>query len=195
VADSTIGRKVAAPALGQAPIACRASAWSGLATQGADGSICRHLRVGLEVSVVKVWGRGLTPYGVLVLADEYRLSGDVLGRGGRLSEKNPRRLLYLHALETYLRALLCLSGHTPEEIRKFNHDIEAMLTQCETDGLKVKRQSLRFIEAVAATGDRRLCAGSVRYRPQLSRRNLAAPATTQCQYDAVASQIVSHSVV
>lgn len=55
--------------------------------------------------------------------------------------------------ETYLRAFLCLTGHTPEEIRKFNHDIEAMLTQCEADGLKIKRQSRRFIESVAAAGD------------------------------------------
>lgn len=108
---------------------------------------------GLGASVVKVWGGGLTPYGVLLLADEYRLSGDVLGREARLSSANPRRLLYLHALETYLRAFLCLSGRAPEEIRKFNHDIEAMLTQCEADGLKIKRQSRRFIEAVAAAGD------------------------------------------
>lgn len=114
---------------------------------------CRHVRDGLGATVVKVWGGGLTPYGVLLLAEEYRLSGDVLGSEGRLSDKNPRRLLYLHALETYLRAFLCLSGHTPEEIRKFNHDIEAMLTQCEADGLKIKRQSRRFIEAVAAAGD------------------------------------------
>lgn len=108
---------------------------------------------GLGVSVGKIWGGGLTTYGVLLLADEYRLSGDVLGREPRLVTANPRRLLYLHALETYLRAFLCLSGHTPEEIRKFNHDIEAMLTQCEADGLKIKRQSRRFIEAVAAAGD------------------------------------------
>lgn len=103
--------------------------------------------------MAKVLGGGLTPYGVLLLADEYRLSGDVLGRESRLATANPRRLLYLHALETYLRAFLCLSGHAPEEIRKFNHDIEAMLTQCEADGLKLKRQSRRFIEAVAGAGD------------------------------------------
>ncbi|WP_127754362.1 hypothetical protein [Devosia sp. 1566] len=103
--------------------------------------------------MAKVSGGGLTPYGVLLLADEYRLSGDVLGREPRLATANPRRLLYLHALETYLRAFLCLSGHTPEEIRKFNHDIQAMLTQCEAVGLKIKRQSRRFIEAVAAAGD------------------------------------------
>ncbi|MBU2531875.1 MAG: hypothetical protein KKB37_03995 [Alphaproteobacteria bacterium] len=103
--------------------------------------------------MAKVWGSGLTPHGVLALADDYRLAGDVIGRENRLAEANPRRLLYLHALETYLRAFLCLKEHAPEEIRKFNHDIEAMLTQCEADGLKVKLQSRRFIEAVAAAGD------------------------------------------
>ncbi len=103
--------------------------------------------------MAKVWGRGLTPYGVLALADDYRLAGDVVGRESRLAEANPRRLLYLHALETYLRAFLCLKEHAPEEIRKFNHDIEAMLTECEAGGLEIKRQSRRFIEAVAAAGD------------------------------------------
>jgi hypothetical protein len=103
--------------------------------------------------MAKAWGRGLTPFGVLLLAEDYRLAGDVIGREGRLVEANPRRLLYLHCLETYLRAFLCLKEHSPEEIRKFNHDIEAMLTQCEADGLSIKLQSRRFIEAVAAAGD------------------------------------------
>lgn len=51
-------------------------------------------------SVVKVWGGGLTPYGMLLLADDYRLTWDVVGREARLSKANPPRLLYLHARET-----------------------------------------------------------------------------------------------
>ena len=82
-----------------------------------------------------IHGRGVTPYGALVIADDYRLAGDVLGENGRTREDMPRRLLYLHAIEGYLRAHLLLTGATPESIRDHRHDLRSMLTACSTGGL------------------------------------------------------------
>lgn len=100
-----------------------------------------------------IHGRGVTPYGALVIADDYRLAGDVLGENSRTRGSMPRRLAYLHAIEGYLRAYLLLAGTTPEAIRDHRHDLSGMLAACAADGLMVAKNTRRFIEAAAAERD------------------------------------------
>lgn len=100
-----------------------------------------------------IHGRGVTPYGALVIADDYRLAGDVLGGNARTRDSMPRRLVYLHAIEGYLRAYLLLTGATPELIRDYRHDLETMATACAASGLSVSKNTVRFIKASAADGD------------------------------------------
>lgn len=103
--------------------------------------------------MAQVHGNGVTPYGAVTIADDYRLAADALGLDHRTRSAMPRRLLYLHALEGYLRAFLLLIGHSPDAIRHQRHDLQEMLTLGEAGGLRVSKNSRRFIEAAAAEGD------------------------------------------
>jgi hypothetical protein len=44
-------------------------------------------------------------------------------------------------------------GHTAEEVRAYQHDLAGMLKQCEDDGLRISKNTRRFIEASATEGN------------------------------------------
>lgn len=100
-----------------------------------------------------VHGSGVTAYGALAIAEEYKRAAELLGADAMQSGRMPHRLLALHALERFLRAHLLHTGQTPEAIRDFRHDIEKMRVDCEAHGLRISKQSRHFITAVAAEGD------------------------------------------
>lgn len=100
-----------------------------------------------------VHGAGLTPYGMYLLAEAYQQSAEVLlsatDRHRRFSD-NPIRLLYLQALEGYLRCALRLHGTEPAEIRKYMHNIAGML---EASRLVVTKKTAEFIRVTGTDGD------------------------------------------
>lgn len=100
-----------------------------------------------------VHGAGLTSYGMYLLAEAYQQSAEVLlsatDRHRRFSD-NPIRLLYLQALEGYLRCALRLHGTEPAEIRKYMHNIAGML---EASRLVVTKKTAEFIQVTGTDGD------------------------------------------
>lgn len=97
-------------------------------------------------------GTTLTAFGIFHLAESYRLAGDAVGRDGaanRFSE-NPRRFLYLQAIENYLRAYLWQTM-SPKQLAEFRHDLSAMLDFCV--GLKPSKDAVRFVRASSLERD------------------------------------------
>ncbi len=73
-------------------------------------------------------GAGLTPFGIFLLAQSFEDAGHlVMENTIRQFSDHPQRLLFLHAIETYLRAYLCLQGAEPDEIRGYMHNVGRML--------------------------------------------------------------------
>ena len=100
-------------------------------------------------------GAYLSEYGIFALAEAYRLAGDAVGRdsaANRASE-NPRRLLYLEAIENYLRADLRHAGLSAEEVRAFAHDFSGMLSRCREAGLHAGAELIAFTEATTKAND------------------------------------------
>lgn len=100
-------------------------------------------------------GGRLSQYGAFALAEAYRLAGDAVGRDSTSAggSNNPRHLLYLIALENYLRADLLFGGLTPAEVRSFQHDLAGMLHRCAERGLQVDDAVSQFIEAATRDND------------------------------------------
>jgi hypothetical protein len=103
-----------------------------------------------EPSRRTVPGADLTADGIFLLAESYRQAAEIV----RNSEKRlrfsdgPIRLLYLQALEGYLRAFLRHVGKSPEDIRSYQHDFAKMLAECRVGGLRVSHISPGFIQSL-----------------------------------------------
>ncbi|MBB6411903.1 hypothetical protein [Mesorhizobium sangaii] len=104
----------------------------------------------------KVYGAGVSPYGIYLLAESYHVSADFLKSASdwhfRFSD-HPLRLLYFQALGNYLRSFLRLGGRNPEEIRRYSHNFVAMLNDSTALGLSVGKDVEDFIRSSTKRGD------------------------------------------
>lgn len=72
-----------------------------------------------------------SPPQVHELAEDYRKAATLLlrlGRPGKPLTRAPFRLSAIHAIELYLTALLLHRGHSPNQIRKMQHDLSARVS-------------------------------------------------------------------
>lgn len=105
----------------------------------------------------KVYGAGMTPFGVFLFAQTYRAYADalvlVLAEIRPRSSDHPRRFLYFQALENYLRSFLLLKRRTPAQIRTHQHRFADMLDECKDLGLKVPNKTAQLIRSRTVTND------------------------------------------
>lgn len=99
-------------------------------------------------------GAGLTPFGIFLLAQSFEEAGHlVLVHAARQFSDHPQRLLFLHAIETYLRAYLRLHGTQPEQLRAYMHDVGKMLTDAQSRGLSLDQAAVEYLRASSEAGD------------------------------------------
>jgi hypothetical protein len=77
-----------------------------------------------------------TSLGLFNTAEAYRLSAIALPDVKHGHAEKPRRLLYCHALELYLKAML-RQKHSTATVRKFGHRVKLLVREAETLGLVV----------------------------------------------------------
>lgn len=112
-------------------------------------------------------GAGLTPFGIFLLAQSFEDAGHVVVENAtRQFSDHPQRLLFLHAIETYLRAYLRLHGADADELRSYMHDVGRMLADVQTRGLSLDDTTTEYIMASGEAGD------YVRVRYDYDLRNL-----------------------
>ncbi|MDX8455193.1 hypothetical protein RFM98_20790 [Mesorhizobium sp. VK9D] len=83
-------------------------------------------------------GELASPHQIHELAEEYRKAANLLlqqCRPGKPLTRAPFRLSAIHAIELYLTALLLHRGHSPNQIRKLQHDLSARTEQAMEIGL------------------------------------------------------------
>ncbi len=99
-------------------------------------------------------GAGLTPFGIFTLAQSFEDAGHlVVENATRQFSDHPQRLLFLHAIETYLRAYLRLHGAEPDELRGYMHDVGRMLATAMTKGLLLDQKATDYVMALSEAGD------------------------------------------
>ncbi|MCW5710548.1 hypothetical protein [Shinella sp.] len=99
-------------------------------------------------------GAGLTPFGIFTLAQSFEDAGHlVVENATRQFSDHPQRLLFLHAIETYLRAYLRLHGAEPDELRGYMHDVGRMLATAKTKGLLLEQKAADYVMASGEAGD------------------------------------------
>ena len=95
--------------------------------------------------------------GLFNTAEAYRLSAMALPDIKHGHAEKPRRFLYCHAIELYLKALL-RQKHSIATVRKFGHKIRLLIREAETLGLvvgEIDRFVLAFIDDTDAMIDSR----------------------------------------
>lgn len=99
-------------------------------------------------------GAGLTPFGIFLLAQSFEDAGHVvMENANRQFSDHPQRLLFLHAIETYLRAYLRLNGTEPDELRGYMHHVGRMLVDAQSRGLSLDDTTAEYIVASGEAGD------------------------------------------
>ncbi|WP_156334228.1 MULTISPECIES: hypothetical protein [unclassified Shinella] len=99
-------------------------------------------------------GAGLTPFGIFLLAQSFENAGHVVVENAtRQFSDHPQRLLFLHAIETYLRAYLRLHGADADELRSYMHDVGRMLVDAQSRGLSLDDTTAEYIVASGKAGD------------------------------------------
>lgn len=99
-------------------------------------------------------GAGLTPFGIFLLAQSFEDAGHVVVENAtRQFSDHPQRLLFLHAIETYLRAYLRLHGAEADELRRYMHDVGRMLADAQSGGLSLDSTTVKYILASGEAGD------------------------------------------
>lgn len=99
-------------------------------------------------------GAGLTPFGIFLLAQSFEDAGHVVVENAtRQLSDHPQRLLFLHAIEAYLRAFLRLHGAEPGELRSYMHDVGRMLADAQSRGLSLDDTTAAYIMASSEAGD------------------------------------------
>jgi hypothetical protein len=120
-------------------------------------------------TTIKPHGAGLTPFGIFLLAQSFEDAGHlVVENATRQFSDHPQRLLFLHAIETYLRAYLRLQGAAADELRSYMHDVGKMLATARTKGLLLEQKAADYVLASSEAGD------YVRVRYDYDLRGLAA---------------------
>jgi hypothetical protein len=61
--------------------------------------------------------------------------------------------LFLHAIETYLRAHLRLHDAEPDELREYMHDLGRMLATARIKGLALDQEAADYVMASSEGGD------------------------------------------
>lgn len=103
---------------------------------------------------VSLPGAGLTPYGIFIHGQSFEEAADiVMVHYKNPSSDHPARLLYLHAIETFLRAYLRLQGFEPGEIRAYQHDLARMVDDAVARGLKLDKKSSAYIRGAGSERD------------------------------------------
>jgi hypothetical protein len=102
-----------------------------------------------------VYGVGVTPSGMYVMAQNYRATADALENVVVLPHltDHPRRFLYYQALEHFLRAFLRLNSQDLEKIQDFRHNWGEMLDCCKSYGLRLSVKAEEFIRSSALNND------------------------------------------
>lgn len=99
-------------------------------------------------------GAGMTPFGIFLLGQSFEDAGLAVGQHAqRQFSDHPERLLYLHAIETYLRAHLRLHGASPEELRAYMHNTRKMLDDAIAKGLRLNPRIVAYLAAASDEGD------------------------------------------
>lgn len=99
-------------------------------------------------------GAGLTPFGIFLLAQSFEDAGHlVLEHATQQFSDHPQRLLFLHAIESYLRAYLRLHGAEPDELRRYMHDVGKMLADAHDRGLSLDQATVDYLMASSEAGD------------------------------------------
>ncbi len=99
-------------------------------------------------------GAGLTPYGIYLLGRSFEDAGNaVMLHQKRPFSDHPARLLFLHAIETFLRAYLRLHGVEPAELRAYMHDTQKMLIAATAKGLVLDPRTVKYVAATSDEGD------------------------------------------
>jgi HEPN domain-containing protein len=89
--------------------------------------------------------------GLFNTAEVYRLSGERLPEIKHGHAEMPRRFLYCHALELYLKALL-RQKHSMATVRnKFGHQIKLLMREAETLGLIVNENDRTVLTLINHT--------------------------------------------
>lgn len=104
----------------------------------------------------RVFGDGLTPHGIFILAESYQEAGELVWAGVRPRSRltlAPMRLLYLHALEGFMRAFLRIHGKKSADLRSYMHDFTRLLDDCTARGLHISAESAAFINKVATASE------------------------------------------
>lgn len=99
-------------------------------------------------------GAGMSPYGILLLGQSFEDAGLAVGQHAQKQfSDHPERLLYLHAIETYLRAHLRLHGASPEELRAYMHNTRKMLDDAIAKGFRLNPRTVTYVAATSGEGD------------------------------------------
>ncbi|RJT23003.1 hypothetical protein D3227_39155 [Mesorhizobium waimense] len=98
-----------------------------------------------------VHGAGVTPYGMYLMAQNYRATADALENVVVLPHvtDHPRHFLYYQALEHFLRTFLHLKGQKLKKIQRLGHDWGKMLDRCQFYDLQLPAQAEKFIRSSA----------------------------------------------
>ncbi|MBZ9742249.1 hypothetical protein [Mesorhizobium sp. CO1-1-4] len=98
-----------------------------------------------------VYGVGVTPYGMYLMAQNYRATADALENIFVLprTSNHPRRFLYYQAIEHFLRTFLRLNSQELEKIQGFGHRWGDMLDCCNSYGLVIPANVEKYIRLCA----------------------------------------------
>ena len=89
--------------------------------------------------------------GLFNTAEIYRLSGERLPEIKHGHAEMPRRFLYCHALELYLKALLRQKHRMATVRNKFGHQIKLLMREAETLGLVVNENDRTVLTLINDT--------------------------------------------
>ncbi|MGX5805855.1 hypothetical protein ACWGS9_32245 [Bradyrhizobium sp. Arg314] len=106
----------------------------------------------MAVADLKYPGGLASPQQIHELAEEYRKAATLLlqlGRSGKPLTRAPFRLSAIHAIELYLTALLLHRGHSPNQIRKMQHDLSARTEQALEAGLRLRAKTARHLQSLS----------------------------------------------
>lgn len=99
-------------------------------------------------------GESAKPAELLMLADEYRRSAEVLLKAGRSKAPlswAPYRLVAIHAIELYLNACLLSAGHSQVAVRSLQHDTATRTRMADIGRLRLRKRTSAHLETLSRT--------------------------------------------
>lgn len=95
---------------------------------------------------------GATPYGIFLLADDYRRAAKLAAAELRIGPA-PVRLLAYHASELFLKTYMRSSGETIVDLREMGHDLGRMMERATALGLALPSGMLKKAKKLAQKND------------------------------------------